>query len=953
MVLQLRKVQQARDAGASDEQILDSIARNEEDFAEPIGRGREADIGDKQILDRILVKQQRGQISDAATQALVSPVTGVIGAPAAAVEFAKSTGEFLLDPKGSIEGFTRGLASKIGLPVDPERPKGVKPAKTLAKRLGQVFGGETVERQTPAEFILGKETAETQKKFIEKYSGLAALETYLGRVAAGAKKELSRGGLATIMDLPTSQEVRDRLSKSLGVDLDPQTVTGRLTSGFIEEAANNMFLGPEAALAIGRATTVGDTLREAGAPEFIATPAEIGSLFLKGRRPPARQRLVEGPKISAKQLEDLRGGAIEEEALATKRIAEAEFQKAELAEIARQRETLELSAQEEGQLKIKSDRAAQKLEAAETEIIEAGEAAGAEIPQSFTEPVEAAEIIDTIEQEAVKPLLNSIAPVEDVEVGLTRTKKIIDERFTRDRAVASNFYDEASSRLEGRQGTFTTVEGSGVTFHTEDALIDFIATVEKSGLAGVGKAAVIATAEDLLAAIRRGLPLDEAIIRKQNMNTLFDFEFPDPGARKKAASVFSKVRKTFIQDLNRSIKSANKEAFIDWRKAERKHASNARLYGDDTVQKLQRGEGVLESRAALTKPEKVGSLKRAVGNEPSFNQLIDRLVIEEMNEKGLAKTSKTDIGLMKKRLEPRNIAVLNELENLSNPLKLNVKNIDLQRAVLDDVVNAHLTGMRPEIALKLMQTPEGVDIARRALNRTANGKKALQNVENLFVNDIFRSLIKDGKVDLAAATKLSKNKQLISALRKVSPTAAKIIERLPEFIKKNERALKRLADLEDIGNKISEQTKRLDKKVKEQKALRNQRAGEITKAEKVIKNREIQRERDALKSLKEEINRSKQEASQAKQMFGMPNSFIAGLVVLNTLGIPLGKFLLLTKGATISARGLARVLKNPETRRLLTIIETKPLQRVAALRKLSQIADPEVERKNQAKKRKR
>lgn len=724
MVLRLRNIERAREAGLSDDDIVDTISQNDETLSAGINRGIEAGLSKVDILQTIMKNQERGVTSDTGTQAITAPITGLIAAPRAAGEALEFAGEVITTPGPTIENTLRDL---FGLePAQIEEP-----ADTFGGRLGQSITGKRVKEQSPAEFVLGKERAQNFKESI----GIQALEDFSSNIAGKVDNfftSINSGGPFgapwKIEDLPTRQDARDALSDFLEVDLDPQTPIGRgveAVIGTMVETAPSF--GLKAASELGKAKAIGQTLRELGAPEGVATSAEVGSLFVNFKRPPAKEVLKKGAELSESEI-----------------VAFAEKNIKEFAE---------------------------------------GALEGGDI--NFAKSVEASEILETIEAESKQPLLNTLTPAVDVEEGLGRVKEITQEQFTRERAIASNLYDEVAFKLGDQAGIFP---------NTERTIRNFLTKVEESGLSGVGREAVIKTVGELEEALFEGIPLKDAIKRKQNFNQLFDFDFPDLGARAKANRAVSKIRKSFTEELNTNLQAVDRGVATTFRKAEAKHRQNAERFGKDAVIKLQRGESVLDSRGSLSKPQDISFLKAATEGERSAHTLIDRLVLDELNIRNLASKKSPDIALFRKRMTPRGQEVLDELVGLADESGVAKRTADMQRRVLDDVVNAHIVGSTPEVTLKMMQNPKGVDLVRTALNKTKDGKAALKNVEDLFVAKTFDGLIKEGKVDLKKARELSRNKNLIRSLEKVNPGAAKILKDLPKFIESAERSLQSLSE---------------------------------------------------------------------------------------------------------------------------------------------------------------
>tara|TARA_R110002126_G_scaffold51939_1_gene141840 strand:+ start:13087 stop:16023 length:2937 start_codon:yes stop_codon:yes gene_type:complete len=972
MVVKLQNIKKARDQGISEDRILDSISRTEESLSEGITRARDAGASESDILRRIESYQERGVVSDVATQAVTSPVTGILGAPRAAGETVKFGADLITKPKETIEGTLRNIFG-MGPPQEE------KPADTFGGRLGQKITGKRVEDQSPAQFLLGEEGAQQAKEM----TGLQALEDFSGMLAGKVGdffSAISEGpfGRLKIEDLPTRKDARDSLSEFLEVDLDPQTAGGRLVEDTIGTYVENApMFGGKIAGELAKARTVGNLAREVGLPESVATPIEILSILASGKRPPAKEVVKKGIELTEE----------------------------ELSEFAQKIEKPPQAKIPTGEPPPPPPGEPPPGEPPPGEPPSRGTAKFEYPPEEppppsikFDEPVKTSDILETIEAETKGPLLNTLAPEVDVEVGLQKVAGEVGEKFTRERGKTSNLYDETTFMLEDQQGIFPTTVGE---------IDKVLEEVETAGISGPGKQIVINEAKNLRAALEEGIELKDAIKREQNFGSLFDFEFPDLESRAKASKVFSPVRKALSRELGHNLQAVNPDAYVSLRKAKRSHRNNVERFGKDSVIKLQRGESVLDSRGALSRPQDIEWFKNALGEDSHFNTVLDRLVLDEMDFKGLSKKNRKDIDLMKKRLTPRGQNILEELVELSDPSGVVRKTQELQRRILDDVTNAHLSGTTPEVTLKMMQNPQGLQLVRSTLNRSASGKEALKNMENLFVRNVFDQLFKDGELNIQAAKDLVRNRELFNSLKMIAPEEAEIVKDLssviptpkkiepkpkkiepkPTILEERTKGLKKTILEDAITNKIlgRDPKKTLDlmqtpegvdlvrntlNSIKDGKALIKEfettfiqnvfkdlfKDGKInlSEAKKLIKNKSLmnaiskvnpeagkllRRLPELTSSIEKSlINTTK---NQAQSILDNPGKFLSGMLVLKALGVPLGKFIIFAKGAEIAKNVLPKIMKNPKIPRLLKIIEKNPNALPTALAEITKIVERE------------
>lgn len=150
MAIEIERVKRAKDAGASDEQILNSISRNDESLSVPISKGREANVSDSDILERIIANQGQeapvqpeeeslaGSVIRNIARLGVEGTASVAGLPGDLIQGIKSISESL--PKGpdflqrERTFLAKGIGERLGQIPGKEELK--KPSKAIAKVLG-------------------------------------------------------------------------------------------------------------------------------------------------------------------------------------------------------------------------------------------------------------------------------------------------------------------------------------------------------------------------------------------------------------------------------------------------------------------------------------------------------------------------------------------------------------------------------------------------------------------------------------------------------------------------------------------------------------------------------------------------------------------------------------------------------------------------------------------------
>ena len=311
---------------------------------------------------------------------------------------------------------------------------------------------------------------------------------------------------------------------------------------------------------------------------------------------------------------------------------------------------------------------------------------------------------------------------------------------------------------------------------------------------------------------------------------------------------------------------------MDWRKAERKHANNADVFGKDVVVKIQRAESPLAVRKSLTNPADFGFLKQAAKDT---DLILDRLALEELNLSKASPTTERNFSDISTKLSPRSKQVGESILEITDPKSLTSKSGALAGSIVDDIGNAILTGQRPDNILKLMQTTKGHNLVRNTLNTTKEGSKVLPLVEDLFTQDILNSIETGGVINSKKLNSFLKNKELVNVFERINGKQA-------------------LDFLRDLSNK-------------RQKIARTFRSKKFAESFPEVKKIKPLTEKDFKKFLREKTTQF---------------ALAAGLLKL--LGIPIVPVIETIAIAKSIAPSLTKLLKNNNIRRIIRGLETRP-----------------------------
>ncbi len=592
----------------------------------------------------------------------------------------------------------------------------------------QLLGFEPLDRKTPLESLVGRDRAGQ----ILESTGLNQFDDFVSGLFQPDPGTLSGfTDIPAVAQGPNREELRQSVEQATGLDLTAQTPIGRVVqegTGRFGESFPLFGAGVGRQFALGGVS--GQGLREMDAPEGVANVADLALSLTSFEpvKPSALKRDPVGPEAP-------------------------KFKK-------------QLTKQKTSQLR-----------SAINPIIEdASEPLGFSVkdrvqtPKVKIEPISDQQLARQVIQGEVPRLLDQIDPIKRTrKQSLQTIKNGIGEQFTRHKAVTSNLYNNVDAMI-----------GESLIrlddYLTESArLAD---EIETSGIPSSAQNSIRQHFSDQLELFNEdgSISVRNAIKLKQNSNNFTDFEFPDLQAKKTYKRLVSPVRNAAKQDLNNAIRSLDRDAFIEFRKAERSHQQDAETFGRDVVVKLQRGESPLNIIGDVTNPAEFEALKNALqvknqeGFAPQVNTL-ERLVLEEINNRTTTPGNQRITEDIRPSLSQRSQDALEFIEKKNDPLVS--KRPVLKKRVLDSVFEASETGQLPKFAIELGQTPQGLGIVREALRGSVQGRNALQSVERGIVNSIYDGFLsKDGLIEYQKLKEVLKNDDLMRVLRSIDGNTA-------------------------------------------------------------------------------------------------------------------------------------------------------------------------------------
>ncbi|MEN8236143.1 MAG: hypothetical protein ABFQ95_01120 [Pseudomonadota bacterium] len=708
------------------------------------------------------------------------------------------------------------------------------PVTGFGNVLRNIFGQEPAPpRETFAELVYGKERAQELK---EQF-GFQKAEDLIKEVIGIAVPIAGPLGDIILENAPTRESAQEFLQEKLGLDVTAQTPLGRVAESFVGGTAENIFFGPGAA-ALGGGEAGGQIVRELGGPEPLAKGVELVAPLLSFKKP-SKSRV--------------------------KQISQQEITNSKIANLEKKLTPLK-AVGEEIQVKPLRERGVEPVK-----------------------PINATEIVEETRNAQVNESLKALDPVERTRgEALTVINEGISEQFTRARGATSNFYDRVKQRVANQTIPMTK---------TMRGMHDFIEELPKTGIPQSARNSITRFLEEQIALFDETgrIPVQDAISMKQRFNNFADFEFPDLGAKSKFKNSVNPVRKQAVGELNNGIRQLDKEAFLDFRKAERSHQNDANRFGKDVVVKIQRAEDPIKVIGEVTSPAEFKALKDAlqVKGSDAFSPsmlTLEKLALEEVGLGKITPESSRKLADIKRNLSPRGNDVANFIEESRKPLSPQSRTALLQEGIVKDIARASEIGGDLTKTVSIGKTPEGL----RLIRETLKGTDALKVVEQAIVDDILTPVFfTKGEFSSKAVRDLFKNKQAIQVIE--------MIEGKPY--------LNRLRSLENEANAVKKAFNRFENETKqlEQRAkTKAERKSESLKAQDAEKNQTARLFRDPVRFLKENP------------------AFLHGASLLNWLGVPVAPVAGSFAAVQIAKRLMPKLLAKKEFFNNLKVIKKNP-----------------------------
>ena len=283
----------------------------------------------------------------------------------------------------------------------------------------------------------------------------------------------------------------------------------------------------------------------------------------------------------------------------------------------------------------------------------------------------------------------------------------------------------------------------------------------------------------------REVPVSDSIELGIRLNEIADYEAIEPSVKDAIKRIVKETKK----DIRVGLKK-DPDALAAFELAEAEHARVAEKYGSEAVQKIRSTEAG-ETIANMTKsPTVLQELRNTLS--PKEMLQVERELLEELADKSYEQSKKM-LRDVKSHLSKENAKLANKIVDSMNPHNLALRKTQKKQGILDDMADAFTNSTRPDKTLNLWKTPNGQKLIKEAFQDSPNWKEVKWYLETQSFNDLVKSVMHEGKIDLGKLKTFLKDPATESNIRSMGGKDAVIFFRnLESEVKSLESNLKKL-----------------------------------------------------------------------------------------------------------------------------------------------------------------
>lgn len=189
------------------------------------------------------------------------------------------------------------------------------------------------------------------------------------------------------------------------------------------------------------------------------------------------------------------------------------------------------------------------------------------------------------------------------------------------------------------------------------------------------------------------------------------------------------------------------------------------IFNNEAMIKLRKSTNPEDLSSFVAKPSNLEKLRVAAGDNKKTNDLIDRLVVENIASKGKAEAqalAKESRQYLSKKAQAALDDILEYGDSLTSKGQTSIAN----RMILEDLQKSFTTGAPPAYTAKLMGTPAGYKIVQDTLAKSPKGKKMFKALQRQIIEDALGSTLDAGKqIDFVKAKDIFKDPHFQTIVR--------------------------------------------------------------------------------------------------------------------------------------------------------------------------------------------
>jgi hypothetical protein len=376
-----------------------------------------------------------------------------------------------------------------------------------------------------------------------------------------------------------------------------------------------------------------------------------------------------------------------------------------------------------------------------------------ELAEELPEKINVREIIERKEKKAAESIFEdmSIRAETEKEFGAS-IKDGIENEIRKDKDIYTPLYDfveEAASKIKGQveepiavaKEVLKKLEKVKTKATGFQSVINTLRTsIEDLGEISIGSVKQPATfIEDIT--------VSKMLELKRKLGQIVNYDIIEWEVKQSLKPV--------IESLSTSVRKSlgsNQIALEAFEAAEKAFSKSAKRFRNSNIRSLRSESNPENIARKITRPTELEKMKNALSKKDYA--LVEREVVEQMNEKGFKEASK-DLRELFKDLSPEARKVAREVVESKNPISKNLRRVKKEEKILNELGESLESGKRPSETIDLWKTRVGRKRISNALEGSPNKEEMVKYLNDQSLSDIVKTVInKEGFIDFNKVKKL-------------------------------------------------------------------------------------------------------------------------------------------------------------------------------------------------------